>query len=296
MPSFLHELLIELFRDQPELAPTMLRDALGVPLPAYQEARVENANLNQLRPVEYDADLVVLLEDGKPVFGIVVEVQLSPDPDKLFAWIAYLAILRARLRAPTVVLVVAPDPAVARWAGQPVSLGPPGLTFAPMVLGRNLVPWVTDEDQAEATPEAAMLSALAHGNEPGGVELVIRALEAVKRRSSEKAALYYDILWETLNEATRQALEALMQTTGYEFKSPFAREYFAKGKAEGKAEGEAEGEAKGKAEALLKFLSARGLAISDAQRATILGCADMAQLERWIEHAASAASVEEILR
>jgi flagellar biosynthesis/type III secretory pathway protein FliH len=57
------------------------------------------------------------------------------------------------------------------------------------------------------------------------------------------------------------------------------------GRQQGRAEGRAEGEAKGKAQAVLAVLEARGLRISDEQRATIVGCADLAELERWVRKA-----------
>jgi hypothetical protein len=57
--------------------------------PAYTEARVEAADLTDLEPAERHADLVVLLVDGKPVLRIVIEVQLSRDPDKRRPWPAY---------------------------------------------------------------------------------------------------------------------------------------------------------------------------------------------------------------
>jgi hypothetical protein len=41
MPSRLHEALLVLFRNRPELAPELLRDALHIELPAYTEARIE---------------------------------------------------------------------------------------------------------------------------------------------------------------------------------------------------------------------------------------------------------------
>jgi hypothetical protein len=59
-------------------------------------------------------DLVVLLVDGKPVLGIVVEVQLLPDPQKRFTWPVYVAGLRARLKCPACVLVVTPSERGAR--------------------------------------------------------------------------------------------------------------------------------------------------------------------------------------
>ena len=46
--------------------------------------------------------------------------------------------------------------------------------------------------------------------------------------------------------------------------------------------GQAQGEAKGWAEALLRVLEARSIAVSSAQREEILGCRDLAQLDRWL--------------
>ena len=86
MPSLSHEALLLLFRNRPELAPELLRDALHVSLPPYAEARIESAELTDVVPTEYRADLVVLLVDGRPVLGIVVEVQLQKDDRKPFTW------------------------------------------------------------------------------------------------------------------------------------------------------------------------------------------------------------------
>lgn len=68
-----------------------------------------------------------------------------------------------------------------------------------------------------------------------------------------------------------------MQTGNYVCRSEFARRYIAQGRAEGKAEGRIEGEAR----ALLRILNARGLGMSDAERAQIIGCADLATVEGW---------------
>src|SRR5262245_20943859 len=120
MPSQLHEVLLLLFRNQPRLAPELLRDALHVKLPPYTEARIESADLTDLPPAEYRADLVVLLLDGAPVLGIIVEVQLSPDGRKQYVWPAYVVNLRARLKCAVCLLVVTVDEATARWAAKPV--------------------------------------------------------------------------------------------------------------------------------------------------------------------------------
>jgi hypothetical protein len=97
MPSELHEALLLLFRNRPMLAPELMRDALHVELPPFTEARIDSADLTEIKPAEYRADLVVLLLDGVPVYGIVVEAQLSRDPRKKFVWPIYATSLRARL-------------------------------------------------------------------------------------------------------------------------------------------------------------------------------------------------------
>lgn len=60
--------------DDLRLAPELLRDALHVELPQYTEARIDSADLTEIQPAEYRADLVVLLLDDVPVLGIVRDV------------------------------------------------------------------------------------------------------------------------------------------------------------------------------------------------------------------------------
>jgi hypothetical protein len=104
MASMQHEGLLLLFRNRPSLAPELLRDVLKFPLPPYSEARVESAELTEVVPTEYRADLVVLLLNGEPVFAIVVEVQLSRDEDKRKTWPLYLTSLRSRVGCPTALM------------------------------------------------------------------------------------------------------------------------------------------------------------------------------------------------
>jgi len=151
MPSLRHESRLLLFRNQPALAAELIRDALHVNVPHFTEARVVSADLTEIQPAEYRADLVIQLVDGASVFGIVVEVQLSVDERKRFTWPAYVANLRARLECPVCLLVVTADDAVARWAAQPVEMGGQ-YPFAPYVLGPSGVPAITDEAVAQVSP------------------------------------------------------------------------------------------------------------------------------------------------
>jgi hypothetical protein len=281
MPSYEHEGLIRLFRNRPELAPELLRDALHIELPAYSEARVESADLTDLEPAERHADLVVLLVDGKPVLGIVVEVQLSPDPDKRRSWPAYVVGLRARLDCPACVLVITVTEAMARWCRESIELGP-GNVFRALVVGPASVPIIDDVAVAERDPELAVLSALAHGEGIHAEQVGRAALLATLRLSSERQLLYSDLILAAVSEAARTELEKLMTSGNYEFQSDFAKKYLAKG------------EATGEAKALLAVLEARGLRTSDEARARILACTDATQLEAWIRKAATATSIDEL--
>ncbi|HET9954212.1 MAG TPA: hypothetical protein VFQ61_06900, partial [Polyangiaceae bacterium] len=162
MPSLLHEGLIALVRDKPEFAADLLREVLHVDVPKFTEARLAEASLTELVPTEYHADAVVLLVDGKPVFGIIIEAQLQDDARKRFTWPVYVVTARARFECPFVLVVVTPDAATARWASQTVELGA-GFSWAPLVIGPEGVPIITDAERARREPELAVLSVMAHG-------------------------------------------------------------------------------------------------------------------------------------
>ena len=55
------------------------------------------------------------------------------------------------------------------------------------------------------------------------------------------------------------------------------------------------GRAEGEARALLAVLRARGISVPDSARERILGQKDPERLERWVERAAVAASVDEVI-
>ena len=237
MPSQLHEVLLQLFRNRPELAPELLRDALHQELPPYTEARIDSADLSEVQPAEYRADLVVLLLDGVPVFGIVVEVQLHPDERKQYVWPAYVAGLRARLKCPVSLLVITADDACARWAAKPIDMGG-GSCLIPWVLGPSGVPEITDEAVARADPELAVLSAMAHGKDADSdksVRIALAAQLASVGLDDDRSTLYCDLILTSLSEAARRAFKN-MRAFNYEYQSDFAKEYFGKGIARGRAE------------------------------------------------------------
>jgi flagellar biosynthesis/type III secretory pathway protein FliH len=174
----------------------------------------------------------------------------------------------------------------------------------PIVIGRAAVPIVTTPEQASSSPELAVLSAIAHGEEDPetAVSVARAAFEAIVRLDGERATLYYDLIRSRVGEAARRALEELMQSGKYEYQSDFARKYYGEGRAEGRAEGEAigraegraEGEAIGRAEAVLNVLAARGIAVKPAVRSRVLSCGDIATLDAWLRRAVTVAAAEDI--
>jgi len=285
-PSLMHEGVIALIRDNPAFAASLLRDLLHVEVPRFDEARLTEAALHQLVPVEYHADAVVLfvdfLDDKKqPVFGTIFEVQLERKDRKRYTWPLYAVAARARYECPFILTVVTPDPAVARWAGQPIDLG--NGTFVPRVVGPEGIPQVTDRDQAVREPQLAVLSVVAHG---GGevataVALARAAVDAVSTLPEEQQLLYSVLIEKALSEAARKALAM----------EPQIEQFFTEAHRRSYDQGKAEGEVK----ALMMILKQRGLAITDDQQRQIVTCTDLATLDRWLHRAFSVTSVDELL-
>lgn len=236
MPSVSHDWLVQLFHNRPSMAPELLREVLHVGLPNFTEVQIYSADLTDVQPTEYRADLVLRLLDGTEVLGIVVEVQLSPDRRKRFVWPVYAATLRARLECPVCLLVVTVDEAIARWAAQAIEMGG-GNRFVPLVLRPSGVPEVTDEAQARADPELAVLSAMAHGADPDmekAVRIARAALSAVRDLDDDRFTMYVDLIGKSHSEVARRAMQA-MDPRKYEYQSEFARRYVAQGEIKGRA-------------------------------------------------------------
>ncbi len=287
-----HEAPLFLFRERPELAAELLREVLGVEVPAHTRAQVEDADFTQIVPTSYRADLVITLRGDGPVMGIVVETQLSPDPDKRFTWPLYLAALHAKVKCRTCLIVIVPTDEMARWASAPIVTLQPGSSLVPIVLGPSRVPIVTSLEEAEHSPERAVLSALAHSKGEHRFEVAWAALGAAARLiDDERRTLYTDLILEALGADGRAALELNMDLTNYEFRS----EYFKSKIEDARSQAAAEGRAEGEAHAVLMVLEARGIAVSAEIRARVVACVDRITLERWIVRAATATTADEVV-
>ena len=280
MPSVDHELYVDMFRHAPRLAPELLRRVVRVPVPEGTPT-LGSIDLSQLSSASYAADAVVEIHEGGRVqAAIIVEVQRSPDPDKRQSWPVYVTALRARHGCPVLLLVVAGDDAVARWARQPIELGHPGFCLVPLVVTAHDAPAV-DRPEARALPELAVLAALGHPDDEGAARVAAEALAAL---AEERARLYFDVMWAAITDRVRAVLETWMQK--HEYQSDFARKYFSQGREEGLEQGREEGREEGQLGALraaaLRLLTAKlGSAPSDLQdRLAAMG--DVAKLERLV--------------
>jgi hypothetical protein len=242
VPSFLHELLADLFRERPTLALELLRTGAGIRL---EGATVERGSidLSQVVPTEYRADAVTVLRDpaGRAIAVVVAEVQLREDEDKRRTWPVYVTAARAGYRCPATLLVLAPDPAIARWASQPIDLGHPGFVLHPVVIGYRQVPRICDAAEARGAPELAVLSVMAHRD----LETAEAAEAGLAGLPEEKQELYWDVITACLPDSVRCAMEARM-IKGYEYQSEFARKYYFQGIEKGREEGREAGREEGR--------------------------------------------------
>ncbi len=299
MPSLLHESLIELVRGEPRFAADLVTKLLHVEVPDFAEARLADSALNEVIPVEYRADAVVVLVNPAPVFGVIIEAQREPDPRKRFTWPVYVTTARAHHECPFILIVVTPSQATATWSEQPIPIGGT-MVHRPYVVGPDGIPKITDRERALHQPQLALLSLLAHGQ--GDVDIAVAIAQAVAAAiegfPDDQRQLYSGMIESALSNAARE--ELAMAPQAHRLFSDSQRRSFAegeaKGKVEGKAEGKVEGKAEGKADSVLKVLAQRGIAITDTQRRQITECMNLELLDSWMDRILSVTSIDELLR
>ncbi len=201
-------------------------------------------------------------------------------PRKRQTWPLYVTSVHAEFRCPTVLLVVAPDEAIAKWARRPIILGHPGLRFEPVVIGPQQVPRIDTREEAVADPELAVLSSMAHSDEEGGFDTVLAAIHAALRIDGDRSRYYTHFILTALSDAMRARLEEEMRLGRFGEPTELEKRIEARGRAEGLAD------------ALIDVLESRGLAVSPEPRARILACTDETTLRAWLGRAASVDAVD----
>jgi hypothetical protein len=282
-----HELVLDLLDAQPAMTVALLGD-VGSRIPPGSVQRVSE-NLTDIRPASYFADRTFIFGRGADRMGVVFEFQRGEDDEKEWVWPAYAVNLRRRERCPVVLLTLcATDQLVGKFKAE-IDIGP-GSVFRPVVLGPSQVPKVTDVERARAQPELTLLSAIAHHDFPDDEAILDALREALPRVRPELGGLCYDYVTGRSEAARKYLEEAEMATRTYQYRSEFARSYYA----QGRAEGEAKGEAKGEANAVLTVLLARGIEVPEEAQARIDGCEDIEQLTEWARRAATAEKISEL--
>src|SRR5580693_5994522 len=94
MPSLEHEAPLEVIRQQPDVVADLLRRVLPqLRLPVRVTGALGSADMSQVAPAQYFADMVVVLSDqqtGKPVLAVVIEPQGRDRKTKKVSWPVYL--------------------------------------------------------------------------------------------------------------------------------------------------------------------------------------------------------------
>jgi hypothetical protein len=283
-----HDALVELFRDRPAFAGELLRmlaPSVKLGSRALARARVASQSFEQIQPTTYTADLVVTFGGVKPRVALIIEVQRQRSKRKRGSWPLYIAHLRARYGCPVFLLVLAPSASVARWCAEAIPLGHPEFVLKPIVAGPESVPRVHGPKEALRRPELAVLSAIVHARSPEAFDLALVAAEAVLSRGPDSSYLYYDLIVSALRAKDARRLENRM-TQHRQFASRHLQRAY--------LEGVEKGVERGSADAILKVLAARGLDVTAKLEQRIRDCHDLATLDRWLEQAATASSVDDL--
>ncbi|MBX6748754.1 MAG: hypothetical protein IRY85_03645 [Micromonosporaceae bacterium] len=250
---------------------------------------------------DWHADKLILFRHGNRVsYAVVVETQLGRENSERRRWPQYQTIVHGRHGCPTIVMVVCADDATTRWAGTPIELDNHGSVIRPVAVGPRQMPRVTDPDRARDLPLLAALSLIGHPGDPQVRTAAVAAALALFEDSPIKARAHHDFMVKRLKGRERELWENQVLTTGgYRYESKVFRDLearsLAKGREEGRAEGLAEGEVKAGAKYLLRVLDRRAIPMTDDQRSRIMACTDPAILDRWLDRALDATTIDDVL-
>ncbi|PSJ27649.1 hypothetical protein B7P34_16495 [Streptosporangium nondiastaticum] len=246
----------------------------------------------EIRPLERRVDSVLRIQprDSSKSFLLAIEAQGRRDSDKAVSWAYYLAFLKAKYGHPALLLVVCQDKATAEWAAGPFKLGPEGwkaLSVHPLVLGPGNVPPIIDEEEAAQNLAMATFSAMTHGRDqdaPAILDALARALGTV---DEESVAYYSELLEIGLGETpARETWRNLMTIrTYFPGRGTLIEETLLKGEAKGRAAASA---------MVLRVLAHREILVPEAARERITSCTDLDVLERWMDRALTASTIEEL--
>jgi hypothetical protein len=307
VPQTLHQAVVWVFRDDPELGFDLARSVFGIDLPELGEVHDRKSELDRFAPCVGDTGelrpdlafsaMAVATRRGsrrhgqkaRRGVGMVVEVQRKIARLKRWRIWVYWALFAETIQASTIVMVVSLTDSVSRWAR---SIGeselPPrdGL----LVLDRQNMPRVIDIHQARRRPGMAVLSALLH---TGDVEVLRVAFTVALELPDNRRWRYASALLGVAPKSERvKLLKGMKVEERYQLtKAERNSIAFDDGKREGKKEGKREGLVK----LVLTILELRGLPVARRTKARIRACKNLEQLDRWATRARHVSSIDELL-
>ena len=297
MPGSAHEVLLASIHDRPEILAALVAKLRGASLPL--GLAPVDSNVRFVEPAEMRPDL---LFTGEHSAWTILELQRKVDPDKRRRWLLAASVLLNQTGVLGDVLVITARRSVARWARRvahvATGLGT-RLALTPVVfhLGVATVKLLIDEQHPELAQFAAW--AMHHRHGPKAREVVEQAIEVTRRLPEPLRESQIHAILGMLSNRMLAALREQTMNLSKIPERPAVRELRllleGHARAQGEAEGEARGEARGMRAALLTLLEARGLALSDGERASIEASTDVNQLRQWIGRAATAASTRAVL-
>jgi len=176
-----------------------------------------------------------------------------------------------------------PEDAMAECELRPAADWPAGFYTG----ARGLHLWVVVISELPETPETRLLRLL------GSPKTRRRALQEISDLPTDDpqrqplleilVEVRYLLRYEQAQDAEEQEFMTQLRQQFEQFKADLRNEATLLGVRQGRAEG------------VLTLLAARGVQVSEATRKQILGCKDLATLDRWLIRAASATSASEVI-
>jgi hypothetical protein len=292
MPSLAHETPLELLRLDPALPDWVRTEILGDASVAFDHARLHDPNV---RPRTFQADAMIVYQngEGKPVRGLVYEVQRRFDGRKLGTWKLYVGHLEAEFNTKATLLVYVPSTrVVARFKKAIARDIESSARLVPYFFTPADVPLLVDEETAEAHPTRVLFSAVCHLRDDDIDKIFPALLTVLAAMERARRISYHELTVGKLPKAAKARWEAFLVTTtaGKLYRDDVLRE----ANARGEARGEARGQARGQARAVLRVLRARGVRVSKEARARVLTCTDSGLLELWLDRVGIAATMQDV--
>lgn len=311
MAGDLHQTIVNLIQDAPELSASLLARAAPEVYPPTEHVRAETAcnEVGSRMTTERSADNVVKLAwpDGYSAV-VICETQNEWSDQKYLRLPGYLA------RAfedhggcdVEVLMICASDRLAARYRDG-IRLNR-RTRFFPLALSPSQFELLSDPEAPGASAEMAAVALLLNRKTEPDMQ-VISTLDALLAKiDATRGAQIAEAVMALRGGVAQTLLEEIMTAQTYEYHSEFADRLRAEGRDEGRDEGRAEGRFEGRAEGRAEgatgearrmfYLAVEGLGLtlSRADRERVEACQDPMQIERWLRKALKASTSAELFR